>query len=55
MHRYFGVTPGQMHNVPHPLLNITMEIRQSRRVEALQRLTADDPRPWRDPGAEPEE
>lgn len=55
MHRYFGMTPGQLHNVPHPLLNITMEIRQSRRLEALQRLAADEPRPWRDPGAEPEE
>jgi AraC-like DNA-binding protein len=53
MHRYFGMTPGQLHNVPHPLLNITMEIRQSRRLEALKRLAADAPRPWRDPGAEP--
>lgn len=53
MRRYFGMTPGQLHNQPHPLLRITMEIRQSRRLEAIARIGADDPRPWRDPGAEP--
>lgn len=52
--RYFDMTPGQLKNQPHPLLNITMEIRQSRRVEALARIGADDPRPWRDPKAEPQ-
>lgn len=55
MRKYFDMTPGQLHNRPHPLLSITMEIRQSRRLEALARLGAGDPRPWRDPGAEPEE
>ena len=55
MRHYFDMTPGQLHNRPHPLLSITMEIRQSRRLEAIARLGAGDPRPWRDPGAEPEE
>jgi AraC-like DNA-binding protein len=53
MRHYFEMTPGQLKNSPSPLLRITMEIRQSRRVEALARIGADQPRPWRDPGAEP--
>lgn len=55
MRHYFDMTPGQLKNSPSPLLRITMEIRQSRRVDALARIGAGDPRPWRDPGAEPEE
>lgn len=53
MRHYFAMTPGQLQNGTHPLLSITMEIRQSRRVDALARIGADEPRPWRDPGAEP--
>lgn len=53
MRHYFDMTPGQLKNSPAPLLGITMEIRQSRRLEALARIGADEPRPWRDPGAEP--
>ncbi len=53
MRTYFDMTPGQLKGQPHPLLNITMEIRQSRRVEALARIGAEEPRPWRDPRAEP--
>ena len=53
MRHYFDMTPGQLKHGAHPLLSITMEIRQSRRVEALARVGADQPRPWRDPGAEP--
>ena len=34
MRRYFDMTPGQLMNAPCPLLRITMEIRQSRRLEA---------------------
>jgi len=53
MRHYFGMTPGQLLNEPHPLLRITMEIRQSRRIEAIARIGAEEPRPWRDPDAEP--
>lgn len=53
MRRYFDMTPGQLKNSPSPLLRIGVEIRQSRRIEALARIGADEPRPWRDPGAEP--
>ena len=55
MRHYFDMTPGQLHDRPHPLLRITMEIRQSRRLEALTRIGAGEARPWRDPAAEPEE
>lgn len=54
MRHYFDLTPGQLKNSPSPLLRIQVEIRQSRRLEALARIGADEPRPWRDPGAEPE-
>ena len=55
MRHYFDMTPGQLMNAACPLLRITMEIRQSRRVEALARIGAGEARPWRDPRAEPEE
>lgn len=53
MRRYFAMTPGQLKNAALPLFRITMEIRQSRRIEALARIGADELRPWRDPGNEP--
>lgn len=53
MRHYLSMTPGQLQQGGHPLLGITMEIRQSRRVEALARICADQLRPWRDPLAEP--
>lgn len=46
-------TPGRLQRGSHPLLRITMEIRQSRRVEILAGGTSENPRPWRDPNAEP--
>ncbi len=51
MRHFFDMTPGQISNDPHPLLRITMEIRQSRRLEMLSQS---GPAPWRDPSAEPE-
>ncbi|WP_375289853.1 helix-turn-helix domain-containing protein [Qipengyuania sp.] len=53
MRHFFAMTPGQLRNGSHPLLRITMEIRQSRRVELLERIAAGQLAPWRDPGAEP--
>lgn len=53
MRHYFDMTPGQLQHDAHPLLRITMEIRQSRRLEALARIGAGEARPWRDPAAEP--
>jgi len=53
MRQLFDTTPGRLKKGSHPLLLITMEIRQSRRLDAIARLSADEPRPWRDPAAEP--
>lgn len=53
MRQYFDMTPGQLKNAPCPLLRITMEIRQARRVEALAHIGVGQPPPWRDPHAEP--
>ena len=53
MHQFFGTTPGKLKKGPNPLLRINLEIRQSRRLEMLERLGCDEPRPWRDPEAEP--
>lgn len=53
MKKFFDTTPGRLKREIHPLLRITMEIRQSRRLEALERLASNEPRPWRDPDAEP--
>lgn len=53
MHQLLETTPGRLKKGTHPLLRITMEIRQSRRLELLERLESEQPRPWRDPEAEP--
>lgn len=55
MRRYFDMTPGQLENAPHPLLRIAIEIRQTRRIELLERIAAGERPPWRDPLAEPRE
>ncbi|MBX7528358.1 hypothetical protein [Qipengyuania vesicularis] len=55
MRQLFDTTPGRLKTGEHPLLRITMEIRQSRRLEAIEHLSGDDPRPWRDPDAEPDQ
>nr|WP_247713744.1 AraC family transcriptional regulator [Qipengyuania sphaerica] len=54
MHQLLDTTPGRLKKGDHPLLSITMEIRQSRRLEMLERLESGGPRPWRDPEAEPQ-
>lgn len=53
MRQYFDMTPSQLKNADSPLLRITMEIRQARRVEALAHIGAGQTPPWRDPAAEP--
>lgn len=53
MRQFFAMTPTQLRTGAHSLLRITMEIRQSRRLDALALLGRDQPRPWRDPKAEP--
>ena len=54
MQQLLDTTPGRLRTGHHPLLRITMEIRQSRRMDLLEQLGAGEPRPWRDPAAEPD-
>ena len=43
---FFGMTPAQLAGGSHPLLRITLEGRQARRLEELQRISPDEVRPW---------
>lgn len=54
MRHFFDQTPGDLQTGECPLLRITMEIRQARRLEALTKLAEDETPPWRDPDAEPD-
>jgi AraC-like DNA-binding protein len=42
----FGMSPRQFVLRPQPLLTLTLESRQARRLEALHRLEPGQPRPW---------
>ncbi|WP_435419270.1 helix-turn-helix domain-containing protein [Parerythrobacter aurantius] len=42
----FGMTPMQFVRTPQPLMTITLEARQARRLEALDRLAEGERRPW---------
>ena len=53
MRHFFDHTPGAMQTGECPLLRITMEIRQSRRLEAIAKLAGSERPSWRDPSAEP--
>ncbi|MEP5936908.1 MAG: helix-turn-helix domain-containing protein [Erythrobacter sp.] len=44
---FFGVTPRKFREVPRPLLTITLEQRQARRLEELERFRPDEAKPWR--------
>ncbi len=46
MHRFFGMTPGEIARGPHPFLTLSLEIRQSRRLRVLDELGADEEKPW---------
>lgn len=43
---FFGMTPGDLSDSPHPLLRNNLEIRQARRLEAIGRWNHDEPVPW---------
>jgi len=43
---FFGMTPQQLASGADPLLRITLEGRQARRLEDLQRISPDGARPW---------
>ena len=42
----FGMTPNQFVSRPMPLLTLTLESRQARRLEALERIGPGEVRPW---------
>ena len=42
----FGMTPVQFVRTPQPLMTITLEARQARRLEALERIEEGGRRPW---------
>lgn len=44
---YFGMTPKQFINNPQPLMTLTLEARQSRRLEVLGRNLPGETPPWR--------
>ncbi len=43
---FFGMTPQQLAGGSHPLLRITLEGRQARRLEELRRLHPGEAKPW---------
>lgn len=43
---FFGVTPEAFRAKPRILMTINLEARAARRLEVLQRITPDEPRPW---------
>lgn len=43
---FFGMTPGKLLRSPKPLLRLSLETRQARRLEELQRLGPGQARPW---------
>ena len=50
---FFGTTPHELKSGRHPFLRLNLEVRQSRRVQALALLPPGTIEPWRDPSAEP--
>ena len=49
----FGVPPSELQHGIHPILRLSLEVRQRRRLEALNRLRPGELGPWRDPDSEP--
>lgn len=44
---FFGMTPREFARTPQPFMTLTLEARQSRRLEVLGRALPDEPHPWR--------
>lgn len=45
--KFFGMTPRQFASTPQPFMTLTLEARQSRRLEVLGRIGSDEKYPWR--------
>ncbi|WP_324829062.1 helix-turn-helix domain-containing protein [Qipengyuania zhejiangensis] len=50
---FFDTTPGKLAAGAHPLLRLSLETRQARRLAAIDAKPLGALPPWRDPGAEP--
>ena len=50
---FFNMSPTQLKNGLHPFIRLSLEVRQRRRLDALNRLKPDEIGQWRDPNAEP--
>ncbi len=50
---FFGMPPTELKNGLRPFVRLALEVRQRRRLDALNRLGPDEIGPWRDPNAEP--
>lgn len=50
---FFNMVPSDLQKGPHPFIRLALEVRQRRRLDALNRLAPDEIGPWRDPNAEP--
>lgn len=44
---FFGMTPRQFARTPQPFMTLTLEARQSRRLEVLGKVLPDETHPWR--------
>ena len=42
----FGMSPSQFVSAPQPLLTLALESRQARRLEAIERISPGELRPW---------
>ena len=49
----FRKSPSELQNGLHPILRLSLEVRQKMRLEALKRLRPGELGPWRDPDSEP--
>lgn len=55
MRSIFGLSPGELRDGVHPVLRLSLEVRQRRRLEVLARLKPGELGPWRDPDCEPDD
>jgi len=50
---FFNMPPTKLQKGAHPFVRLSLEVRQRRRLDALNRLGSHEIGPWRDPNAEP--
>lgn len=53
MRAIFGLSPGELRSGTFPVLRLSLEVRQRRRLEVLEQFKPGELGPWRDPDSEP--